>query len=87
MAKTIKKHWDIVLISGIGLTLVITGILMISGMIALPNPAEAATATVGVTATVQEWLTFSVNPTSVTLTPDLGILLVTQQLEAARLLL
>jgi len=71
MAKKIKKHWDLVLISGIGLTLAIAGILAISGMIALPNPAEAATATVGVTATVQEWLTFSVNPTSVTLTPDL----------------
>ena len=71
MAKEIKKHWDLVLISGIGLTLAIAGILAISGMIALPNPAEAATATVGVTATVQEWLTFSVNPTSVTLTPDL----------------
>ena len=71
MAKEIKKHWDLVLISGIGLTLAIAGILAISGMIALLNPAEAATATVGVTATVQEWLTFSVNPTSVTLTPDL----------------
>ena len=71
MAEKIKKHWDLVLISGIGLTLAIAGILAISGMIALPNPAEAATATVGVTATVQEWLTFSVNPTSVTLTPDL----------------
>ena len=71
MAEKIKKHWDLVLISGIGLALAIAGILAISGMIPLANPAEAAVATVGVTATVQEWLTFSVDPTSVTLSPDL----------------
>ena len=74
MAEKIKKHWDLVLVGGIGLTLAIIGVLIMSGMMVLPNFASAATtvqASVGVTATVSEWLTFTVSTSSVTLTPDL----------------
>jgi len=57
MAKTIKKHWDLVLVGGIGLTLAIIGVLIMSGMIGMPSSVSAATtatATVDVSATVAE---------------------------------
>jgi hypothetical protein len=71
MAETIKKHKDLAFIVGIGLFLTIAGILVMSGMIALPSSVSAATETVVVTATVAEYLTFTVSPTSTTLSPNL----------------
>lgn len=74
MAEIIKKHKEIALVGGLGLILTIVGIIGMSGMVALPNTVSAATTvqqSVGVTATVNEWLTFTVSPSSVTLTPDL----------------
>jgi len=74
MAEKIKKHKDLVFIFGIGLVLAIGAILAMSGMVPLPNTVSAATTvqqSVGVTATVNEWLTFALSTTTVTLTPDL----------------
>lgn len=72
MAEKIKKHKDIVFVLGVGLVLTIAAIAGMSGMVAIPNFASAATtATVGVTATVESWLTITVNPSSVTLSPSL----------------
>ena len=73
MAEKIKKHWDLVLVGGIGLTLAIIGMLVMSGLLVLPNTASAVTTTqtVTVSATVQPWLTFTVSTSSVQLLPDL----------------
>ena len=73
MAEKIKKYWDIIAVFGIGLVLTILTILGIVGMIGLPFSVSALTqtGTVGVTATVQEWLSFTVSTTSVALSPDL----------------
>ncbi len=72
MAEKIKKHKDIVFVLGIGLVLTIAAIIGTSGMIAIPNFASAATtATVGVTATVEPWITITADPNSVTLSPSL----------------
>lgn len=72
MPEIIKKNWDIALVVGIGIVLTIAGLLGMLGMISLPSPASAATtAEVGVTATVQAWLSITVSPVSVTLSPDL----------------
>lgn len=73
MAKTIKKHWDMVLVGGIGLTLAIIGVLIMSGMIGVPSSVSAATtatATVDVQATVAE--TISINVSSSVM--NLGVL-------------
>lgn len=72
MPEIIKKNWDVIFVLGIGLVLAIAGILGLTGIMVVPSPASAdVTSTVAVTATVQPWLTFSVNPTSVSLSPDL----------------
>lgn len=73
MAQQIKKHWNEVLILGIGLALLIIGITVIGGLRVATNDASAAdaTGTVEVTATVQPWITFSLTPTSTTLSPEL----------------
>lgn len=71
MAKKIKEHKDLVCIFGVGIILAVGGILIMSGMIVLPNSASAATETVQVTATVEEYLTFTVSPTSTSLSPSL----------------
>jgi len=72
MAEKIKKQKDVVFVLGIGLVLTIAVIAGMSGMIAMPNFASAATSTtVTVTATVESWLTISAAPSSVTLTPSL----------------
>jgi hypothetical protein len=67
-----KKNWNLILALGIGLILTITGVMGISKMMVTPSSVSAATtATVSVSATVQEWLSISVSPTSATLTPDM----------------
>lgn len=71
MAKTIKKHWDIAAVIGIGLTLAIAGILVMSGMIALPSSVSAATETVSVSATIEQWLSLQVSTNTMTITPAL----------------
>jgi hypothetical protein len=71
MPEIIKKNLDVALALGIGLVLAISGIMGMMELVALPDFASAATGTVGVTATVNEWLTFSVSTTSVALSPDL----------------
>jgi hypothetical protein len=75
MAEKIKKHKSIVFILGTGLLFLIAGLMIsgISGIIGFPDFAQAATTTktVTVSATVQPWLYFSVNPTAIALTPDL----------------
>jgi hypothetical protein len=74
MAEKIKKHKDLIFIFGIGLVLAIGAILAMSGMVPSPNTVSAATTVqqqVAVTATVNEWLTFTVSTSSVVLSPDL----------------
>jgi hypothetical protein len=69
MAEKIKKHWDLALILGVGLILAATSLCTI---LVFPKVAYGDVATtVVVTATVQEYLTFTSNATSVSLTPDL----------------
>ena len=73
MAKTIKKHWDMVLVGGIGLTLAIIGMLVMSEVMVFPNFVSAATTsatTVNVTATIAETIEITVTST----TMDLGAL-------------
>jgi len=73
MAEKIKKHKDILFVIGIGLGLTVAGIIILSELVAFPNSAWATTAsdTVAVTAYVRSWMTISVSPNSVTLSPDL----------------
>ena len=73
MVEKVKKHWDLVLVGGIGLTLAIVGVLIMSGMAVSPGSVLAATstATVTVTATVEPWINIGVSTTSVALTPSL----------------
>ena len=72
MAEKIKKHKDAVFILGIGLIFTVAAIAGMSGIVAVPNFASAATtAEVGVTATVDAWLSIEVDPSSVTLSPSL----------------
>lgn len=73
MAEKIKKHWDLVLVGGIGLTLAIIGMLVMSEVMVFPNFVSAATTsatTVNVTATVAETIEITVTST----TMDLGAL-------------
>lgn len=73
MAKTIKKHKDIVLIAGVGLFMAIAGMIGMYNMSpSYVNTVEAATtADIEVTATVQEWISITASATSTSLTPDL----------------
>ena len=72
MAEKIKKHKKIFFVLGIGLVLTMAGILGMVGIIALPGPVLAdVQRQVAVTATVQEWLTFTLSTSSVVLLPDL----------------
>lgn len=73
MAKIIKKNIDIILVAGIGLSLLIVAIIGVyqSIPIAPVNYVSAATTGISVSATVQEWLTLGVSESSVSLTPDL----------------
>lgn len=67
MVKKIKKHWDLALIAIVGFALTLTALFTV-----FPNPAYGDVATtVVVTATVQEYLTFTASATSTTLSPDL----------------
>jgi len=73
MAEKIKKHWDLVLVGGIGLTLAIIGMLVMSEVMVFPNFVSAATTsatTVNVTATIAETIEITVTST----TMDLGAL-------------
>lgn len=73
MPEIIKKNSDIILILGIGLVLTLGGLLNLVGITILPEFASAATSqqSVAISVTVQEWLTFSLSTSSVTLLPDL----------------
>jgi len=72
MAELIKTHHEVVILA-IGLLLTTLGLLSFSGLIVWPTASATSTATqtVVVTASVREWITFSVSVTSTTLTPDL----------------
>ncbi len=75
MIKKIKKHGGIAFITGLGLFLMITGLVVISGVLSTPKTAEAASSatssTITVTATVSEYLAISVSSTSVALSPTM----------------
>lgn len=72
MVQKIKKHKKSFLVFVIGLLFIIAGALTLSGIINLPEFASAQeTETVSVTATVQPYIVFTAQPSSVTLTPDL----------------
>lgn len=71
MAERIKKHWDITLVLGIGVTLMAWGIIGMIGTIVFPNPISAATDSVTVSATVAAWASIDVTPSSITLSPNL----------------
>ncbi|MBD3208324.1 MAG: hypothetical protein GF370_02645 [Candidatus Nealsonbacteria bacterium] len=62
---------EIVLSGGIALLITILGVMNLSNSSPLVSPASAATDTVSVQTTIQEWISFSVAPTSTSLTPDL----------------
>jgi len=67
MAERIKKHWELSLIFAAGLILTITAIFSV-----FPNPVFGdVSTTIVVTATVQEYLSFTSSATSTTLSPDL----------------
>jgi hypothetical protein len=69
MAEKIKKHWELTLVLGVGLILAVTSMLTI---LVFPKPVYGNVATtVVVTATVQEYLTFTSSATSTTLSPDM----------------
>ena len=72
MAKTIKKHKEIIFTIIVGLLITITGIVGMYGVVpTFTNTVEAATtAEVSVTATVQEWISITASSTA-TLSPDL----------------
>jgi len=69
MAERIKKHWEIILVSGLGLILAIVGLWGIMGWENLVYSDVSTTVTV--TARVQEQLSFTSNTTTVELVPDL----------------
>lgn len=73
MIKKIKKRKDIFFVFGIGVSLALVSLLGLSGIIGLPGFVSAATETetVVVTATIEPFLTFTVSPTSTSLTPYL----------------
>lgn len=73
MTEIIKKNWNIILFLGIGLMVMIVGMFGLMGNRSATNYVSAAntTTTVGVTATVEPWLSISVDPSSVTLSPSL----------------
>lgn len=71
MTEKLKKHKDMAFLAAFGFILAIIGMLVISGMVALPSFASQATDAVAVTAYVRSLIVFSVNPTAVTLIPDL----------------
>ena len=71
MTKTIKKDREIILALGIGLVLAIAGTVGMRNTIPLINPASAATETMAISATIQQWLTFSASTTTIPMTPDL----------------
>ncbi|MFH1036606.1 MAG: hypothetical protein V1756_00860 [Patescibacteria group bacterium] len=66
MAERIKKHWDIALIFGVGLILMM---VVVTGVVSWPSPVLSEEVTVS--ATVNEWMTFLSTASSTTLLPDL----------------
>ncbi len=73
MAKIIKRNIDIIIVAGIGLSLVIVAMIGVYQRIPMApvNYVSAATTGISVSATVQEWLTLGVSTSSVALLPDL----------------
>lgn len=71
MTDLIREHKELVIFAGLGLILTVAIGLTMSDLRAPPVFAATATQTVYVTATVQEWLSFTVSPTSTALSPDL----------------
>jgi len=74
MAKIIKKNIDIILVAGIGLSLLMVtmiGIYQSIPMVSVSYVSAATDTEITVSATVQEWITLGVSTSSVALTPDL----------------
>ena len=74
MAKIIKRNIDIILVAGIGLSLLVVammGIYQSIPMISVDYVSAATDTEITVSATVQEWLTLGVSTSSVALSPDL----------------
>jgi len=72
MPKLLVKNKGIVFALVLGLILTVAGLTGLIGKIVLPKVlAATATQTVEVTATVEAWLQFTANPSSVTLLPSL----------------
>ena len=69
MSERIKKNLDLVTVLSIGTIIAVTALI---GIVGWPTPVFSdITTTVAITATVNEWLTFTVSNTSVTLSPEL----------------
>jgi len=74
MAKIIKRNIDIIIVAGIGLSLLMVVMIGIYQKIPMAPVSYVSAATdteITVSATVQEWLTLGVSTSSVGLTPDL----------------
>jgi len=74
MAKIIKRNIDIILVAGVGLSLLVVAMMGIYQSIPMVsvNYVSAATDTeITVSATVQSWITLGVSTSSVALSPDL----------------
>jgi len=73
MAKTIQTNKEAIFVFAIGLVLATAALVGMYRMVvpATPVSAASATETINVTATVSEWISFSVSSSTVALAPDL----------------
>lgn len=67
----IIKNKEAVLVFAIGLAIIFCSVFTINKMASPITRVSAATETIAVTATVSEWISFSVSPTTTSLSPNL----------------
>ncbi len=71
MREIIKENLDTTFAVVIGIIFAIIGIIGIADTFPIINPASAATETISVSATISQWISFSVSTNTVAITPDL----------------